>query len=481
MNLSALVYEGIKSILSILPIIIPLSAIIFLLIPSRKLLVLFMFFIGFQAIFIDVGVMVTIPRIFILFSILTVLIFLPKELSLAARTYPGKSLLIFLILFLAASAILNIPNFPVKAITTSYGPISDAWFRDRATKQASQILMFMLKAAIPLIVLAIARTRKDIGILLKAIFSGTTVLCLYGVYQYFAFFFHLPAIFIFRGASNPTGAVGLFGTATGNLFRISSLAGEPKDLAGILLPFLVLLGLFVWDDLKKGRRSIFIRVVEFLLFVLHLMVFILTFSTAGWLGAAFAIIGIIAFSIEWRPNLNIFVALVVVSVVALLAFVFVPSVNLVIKERLINRLNIEYLTKNTDYGVPQLMHMYKTRPQTIFYGASLGGAVFYEQYNEQPESIVYYLFDYGVLGILVLLVFLFGAIREIIKNAKQNHAINDRLFHFLLFSLVGGVVGNIVFPKIDSMLGLWVLLGLTAVAARMGKIDESTTPSSRLS
>jgi len=473
MNVSTLVYEVIKSLLPLLPILIPLSAIVFLFVPSRRLLSLFLFFMGFQALFIDVGVMVNIPRILIFFTLMTLLIYFPKDFFRAIREYPGRVMLIIIFMFFIASALMNIPNFPVKNIVTAYGPIGDSLFRDRATRQTSQIMMFLLKASIPVAILAICRSRKDVIKMIKIVIAGTLFLCLYGVYQNFAFLYDLPAIYIFRGALNPAGGIGQFSTSFGDFFRISSLAGEPKDLAGVLLPISIFIGMITWYLLKKKMVEDFRKMPLLGVFLLHVIIFILTFSTAGWLGGIVAVISALIFSINWQPKFRtivfgLFVFLGIASV-----YILVPSVNDLINKRFFERLNPEYLTSNRDYGVPQLLHMYKTRPETIFYGASLGGAIFYEQYNEQPESIVFYLFDYGIIGIMLFGIFFFTIVKTNTNLSKQFNLKDDPVFNALSYATVGSMVATLVFPKIDSLLGLWVLIGLTSALVLRSKDDSS--------
>ncbi|MDO8511758.1 MAG: hypothetical protein Q7S57_00655 [bacterium] len=462
MNVSVLLYEAIKFIIPLLPILIPLSAVVFLFVPSRKLLALFLFFLGFQALFIDVGVMVNIPRVLLFFSLLTLVLYFPKDLATAMDEYPGRIMIIILIIFFSVSALLNIPSFPVKSIVTAYGPIGDSLFRDRATKQMSQIMMFALKASIPLVILAICRSRKQIVSMVKISLIGTSMLCIYGIYQYFAYLYNLPSIFIFRGASNPTGGIGIFSTSLGNFFRISSLAGEPKDLAGILLPFSVLLGVITWRVIREKKYRLGFKSLLLGIFLLHVFIFTMTFSTAGWLSAVVAVIGILGFSVNWKPKFKPIILVFGAFLGLFAVYILVPSVNEVVKQRFISRLNLEYITNDVNYGGPQLLHMYKTHPETIIYGASLGGAVFYEQYNEQPESFVYYLFDYGLLGILFLCYFFYLIVKKVLYLSKQNNLENDILFNGLLYAMIGSMASTLVFPKIDAMLGLWVLIGLTS-------------------
>lgn len=481
MNISVLVYEIINLITFVLPVLIPLSALIFLFIPSRKLLALFLLLLGVQAIFVDMGVMVNIPRVLIFFTLLTLIIYYPKEFGGAVMEYPGRIILLVIFVFFIASALLNIPNFPVKNIITAYGHVGDTLFRDRATRQASQILMFLLKASIPLAILAVCRTRKDVIKMLKITLAGTSLLCAYGIYQYIAYVYNLPAIYIFRGAMNPQGAIGLFSTPFGTFLRISSLAGEPKDLAGILLPVTIFMGAFAWRVLMENKYYGTRKIIAIIILVLHAGIFIMTFSTAGWIGGIVAVVSALVFSVNWQPKLITFLFGFSVFLAVAALYFYVPSINDVVNKRLIDRVKIEYLTKNADYGGPQLLHMYKTRPETIFYGASLGGAVFYEQYNEQPESIVYYLFDYGLIGIFLLFTFFYYVLKNMIFLANRYNLKGDILFNSLMYAAVGSMAGTLFFPKIDAMLGLWVIIGLlSALVIHSGDFgighNEMATP-----
>jgi hypothetical protein len=339
--------------------------------------------------------------------------------------------------------------------------------------------MFILKASIPLVILTICRTRKEVVVMLKVLMAGTSFLCLYGIYQFFAYLFNLPAIYIYRGAFNPTGAVGIFSTPFGNFFRVSSLAGEPKDLAGILLPVSILLAVITWRVVKEKHYNLNLKLVLLGLFFLNTCVFVATFSTAGWLGALVGIGGIFIFSMNFQPKIRTVWIFCSICLGLMAMYVVIPSVNDVVNKRIIERLNYEYLLNNNEYGVPQLLHMYKTHPETIIYGASLGGAVFYEQYNEQPESIVYYLFDYGVIGIILLFSFFLLVLRKILNISKSDNFKKDILLSGLVYTMVGSIVATLVFPKVDSMLGLWVIIGLTTALTISSKEGIESTKDDR--
>lgn len=471
MNLSIVLYEFLKVFTSFLPILIPITAIILFFVKPERLLNWFIFLVGFQALFVDVGVSVTIPRVFLLFSIITLIVYKPVIFFSASKKYPAKEILYILLIFLLGSIVFNMPFFPEKNVFTAYWSIDDGLFRDRFGREISQFLMFLLRVSIPLVVMTICVSSEKVKNVIKTLLVGTTVICLYGLYQLIAFAYSLPAIYIFRGAFRPAGDIGAFNTQWGKILRISSLTGEPKDLAGLLMPVVFLLGAFLWF-LPPGKRywGVERRVIVWILFILHILVFVFTFSTAGWLAFVFSLIVIIPATQFSLSNIRKIIPALLFSFVLIFVVLSSSSVQEILQVRFFDRLTAEFLS-SPDYGASQLIHMYRNYPHTIFMGASLGGALFYEQYVEQPESIIYYLFDFGILGTIIFLLFVWLGISDVWKKVETKKQHKNPLARSLMLAVVLSVPAMIVFPKLDATFMFWVVFG---IYASLAFLDEST-------
>lgn len=121
------------------------------------------------------------------------------------------------------------------------------------------------------------RTPADLSKFFRIFVITTTILCLYGFYQYIAFQLGLP----FRGIVYSADQVSAAYDKFYNFFRVNSLANEPKRLGNILvMGLLMLLAL---------RSSFSQKWIIFLVFV-HILCGFLTYSTTFFL-----LIGILIF------------------------------------------------------------------------------------------------------------------------------------------------------------------------------------------
>lgn len=460
MNISLILHEAILFFSLYFPVVAPIIAIVFLFLRPSKQIRLFLFLLGFQGFFVDIGLTVNLPRIILLLMFVTLFAYAPDKLSRGLRNYPAKAFMFLFLLFVTLSILINLPFYPPKTAFTSMGPFNDDLFRGQVGRSFSQLAMLLLRASVPIIIIAFAHSEDAIKKLMKWLIAGTTTLCAYGFYQYVAYYAGLPALYIFRGSFRPAGDVGMFKTPWGaKILRMSSLAGEPKDLASILLPIVFFLGaMSLWYFIKRKKTPAKKRYLVWSLFAIHVVSFTLTFSTAAWIAGIAASVGIIIFFIK---NFSFSKTLAVVFVTMILFVTVVklyPKAGFVVKNRLTDRLTTKLLLDKS-YGVPQLINLYKVRPHTMITGASFGGALLYVNYNEQPESFVYYLLDLGFAGVSILIAFWATSYLGF-RDQFRNHWRTGPFPLALICSIISTFIAVFFFPKLDIMMIAWVLLGM---------------------
>lgn len=460
-----------------LPIILPAGAILGLLIPPATIVWLFLVSLGLQTFFLDIGTTLTLPRVLVPLGLLALVLHAPASLGRAWRQYPARELLIFFLLFLAASILLNLPFLPEKDVQTSAAPVNDILLRGRIGRGLTQWLVFALRAATPLLLIAVMPTRGVAKKFLKLWIIISTIVCLYGAYQVVAFYRGLPAIFVYRGFHDPTGEhPGAFQIASempsrsSRIFRVSSLIGEPRDLAGFLLPATVFLGVLALQrrghgvGLSSRWRG---RKLLTLLFLLHAGTFMATFSTGGWIAVLVALPAVAWILWKTTAAWKIGTWLGTTFLLAWLATLLVPNTREIIEERFFNRLSSTVL-EHPYYGVPQLRHLMATWPHTIFVGASPGGTLLYEDYLYAEAGIIHYVTELGALGMLIFVLFLVAAFRAIAPRALFVNPSPDPLRVALAASFLASALAllSLTTPEITS--ALWVFLGFGAVFAARG-------------
>jgi hypothetical protein len=462
------------ALIGVLPILLPLGVLVALLAPPATLVKLLLVSFGLQTFFLDIGTTITLPRILAPLALLAFVLHDPQSLRRAWQQYPGRELLILYLLFLAASIILNLPFLPEKDIQTTVAPVNDILLRGRVGRGLTQWIVFALRSATPLLLLAALPTREIAKKLLKLWIIVTTVVCLYGVYQVSAYYMDLPAIYIYRGFNDPTGEdPGSFALQTEErVFRISSLVGEPRDLAAVLLPMTVFLGVLVAQKRQGDLSTLFGRYTGRLLwgvFLLHAATFLLTFSTSGWVAALLAVPWLIWMLRKTTSVWRLGTLVATAALGAALLAVLVPHVSQVLELRLLGRLS-QIVLEDPTYGIPQLLHMNRTWPHTLFLGASLGGTLLYEDFLASEIGIIHYVGEIGILGIVLFAAFLQRAFSAINAQAFQEHTSLDPIRVALGAAVLTSIVSLLAFSTPEAISALWVFLGFGAAFA-------ATTPS----
>lgn len=470
MTLAERAHAVITGISGLLPIVLPIGTMLTFFIPPLVLMYMFIASLGLQTFFIDIGTTITLPRLLAAIILFALLLTQADRLRAGWQRYPAREYLVAYLLFLLLSLIINLPFLPEKEIVTSAAPVNDTLLRGQSGRGFLQILTIALRASVPLFLLAIIQTPAMFQRVWKFFLVVTTGVCVYGLYQLYAYYHDLPAIYIYRGFHDPTGTfLGLFriygqgGVGGLRIFRISSLLGEPKDLAGFLLPVIFMLGTLLAAKRPHHFLSLFGKRLDWLLlplFLLHLFTFAWTFSTGGWIAALFSI-PIVIWYLQGSPPLRRILAGITFGIVILIiASLFVPHIRTIVNSRILERVGTSIL-ENQAQGIPQLLDLIHRWPHTIFVGASPGGALLYERYLGSQIGMIRSLMDSGILGSALLILFLFKAFRAV-ESPQASSPEMQRLHLSLIVGLLATIVAFAWTTNVESSFALWMFLGLAA-------------------
>lgn len=244
----------------------------------------------------------------------------------------------------------------------------------------------------------------------------TTILCLYGLYQVAANQFGLP----FRGIVYTDRAVGAAFDKLNMIFRINSLANEPKRLSymlGISVVLLIVLKNALGKDFFSGTRY-------WVLLILHLVCIFLTYATSIFLILAVFILLVLILSLVKRSTqpLSRYVAYGAILLVLASPW-YLDRALLLYRLRVLDQ--VQYLEEVNNVRMETVGIDYlKKYPATAVLGVGPGfySFFFWEEYGfglssagiEPLDSgLLAALFDYGLVGTLLLLIPLFRALSPV--------------------------------------------------------------------
>jgi hypothetical protein len=323
---------------------------------------------------------------------------------------------------------------PSEVRSAAQGPAGRIW---------AQMLAYLLVLMYFYVASRIGGEAKDTILFCKAYVAMTASLAVYGVYQVAAYYYGLP----YRGViyAPELEGMGLF-SVEGLVFpRVNSLANEPKQLAMVLLPSIVAIGLVrggLWPSLRC-------RLTGWLSLSLHLVIFMLTFSTGGFMAAILIAPLVLILVWRWYPRrawrLGA-VGLVSVAVMALGAAVISHRVGLV---KLLTAHPMEVLE---DVRVEHhLLEYLAWKPGFLIFGMGpgnytfrleeLGNRLFGEHgVNPVDSALLSMVADIGVIGTFWLLVCLTPPFRLAAKALKNAGGESADLLRGLVCMLLGAAV-----------------------------------------
>jgi|GEM_PF-2782752 len=257
--------------------------------------------------------------------------------------------------------------------------------------------------------------------LLVSFVVTTTILCLYGGYQYFA---HLNG-WAYRGIvySDAKTGLGSFSDAENIIFRVNSFANEPKRLT-----YFLVIGILILFN----YRDRFIKKIGILLFygilALHLVILWLTYSTSIYISLAI-FLGIISiYATLVSANKRLTTRLIGVSIVLGVGFyyqeAYVSSLYEIRVKKQFDTEEIRAEVRGQEFIANQPLKFivgigpgnYNFALAYYYpYGAGISVEGFLIPFN---SAMMTYVYDFGIIGFYLLMIPLF----RIIANRKRSNS-----------------------------------------------------------
>lgn len=303
--------------------------------------------------------------------------------------------------------------FIVLLISAFVGTYTTAYFRDLLsspqlnTRLFVQIISYFNVLLIFLIVRRECIVLGSTDKLLKSFVWTTTILTVYGFYQYFANQLGLP----FRGIVYAEGAVGTANVKTIDdmMFRVNSFANEPKRLT-----YFMVVGSLILLKFKSYYFSHLGRLFTWLLIIGHLVILWWTYSTSIYFSVAIFLAGLLIYSVFINYNRRLFNSLIVTILIGGAGYLYQSQeLDELYEVRVEEQLEYEevrqeyygwdYLVKYPGHFVTGLgPGMYNFALAVEFPG--LGGLTSnlsgLKPFN---SALLVYLFDFGIVGFFIIL------------------------------------------------------------------------------
>ncbi|PCI99613.1 MAG: hypothetical protein COB15_03890 [Flavobacteriales bacterium] len=244
--------------------------------------------------------------------------------------------------------------------------------------------------------------------LLKAFIITTTVLCFYGIYQYFAHQFGWS----YRGivySANKTGFGGFQG-GENLVFRVNSFANEPKRLTYFLVISLIILFKYKNELIKK------IKLLPYcFLFIIHGTVLWLTYSTSIYISIGVFLLFLMIYTLFINFNKTLFRQLTVLIVLGLSTYlyqkVYLDTLYEVRVDKQLEQEEIRAELKGQEFilDYPEMFILgigpgnYNFALAKEYPGKSglSGHGRFLIPFN---SALMTYMFDFGIIGLFLLLI-----------------------------------------------------------------------------
>ena len=297
-----------------------------------------------------------------------------------------KILLIFIFFIFFSTAI----NFFILQINNPSQ--MEGGFLKNEGRIISQSIFFILTINLALLPFLIVKSFKQIITSIKVLLNSTVVLGFFGLVQFIVVKFTGLNPFPIKGSDG----ISHSGYLMDSMFRINSLAGEPKHMS---IAMVIGITILLLCQLKK------IRIIKFNSLLLLLLLFNLffAFSTTGYVMLAASLLLIAIFNGLF--NLKI--------IFSILAVIFILKIN--ISDSEIESFDKQKNRAGFEVQDQSIIDYFSDEPIQIFFGKGLGNIHHYSVkyipddfplFQTTPykanSGIIYMISDYGFVGILLL-------------------------------------------------------------------------------
>tara|TARA_B100001057_G_scaffold121936_1_gene120782 strand:- start:431 stop:1528 length:1098 start_codon:yes stop_codon:yes gene_type:complete len=303
--------------------------------------------------------------------------------------------------------------FIVLLISAFVGTYTTAYFRDLLSSPQLNTRLFVQIVSYFNVLLIFLIVRRECIVLgnadklLKSFVWTTTILTIYGFYQYFANQLGLP----FRGIVYSEGGVGTASVKTIDdiMFRVNSFANEPKRLT-----YFMVIGILILLKFKSYYFSYLGRPFTWLLIIGHIVILWWTYSTSIYFSVAVFLLGLLIYSIFINYNPRLLGTLIFSMLIGGVGYLYQEQeVEELYEVRVVDQLEYEEVRQEYygwDYMVKYPGHfvtglgpgMYNFALALEFPGLgglSSNGRIL-KPYN---SALLVYLFDFGIVGFIVML------------------------------------------------------------------------------
>ena len=321
--------------------------------------------------------------------------------------------------------------FFVLLFSTFIGAFYNSYFSDRvssphlSTRLFIQVVSYTNALFIFLIVRVECARKEARDKLLKSIVSTTTILTIYGFYQYIANAYGLP----FRGIVYSAGEVGTASVKTIDelIFRVNSFANEPKRLT-----YFIVLGALILIKFKSFYYQKMGAITTWLLIAGHFVILWWTYSTSIYFIMSIFLGGLLIYSIFVNYNQRMISTLVLVAIVGVAGYFYQKqAIDELYEVRVVEQLEYEEVRQEF-YGWDYI----KKFPGKTIIGHGPGiynfaladefpgkGGISYNGLFLKPlnSALMVYLFDLGLIGFIIMIVPFILLVRS--SNALNRYAV----------------------------------------------------------
>lgn len=338
---------------------------------------------------IDLALRFTAHQLAVL-ALCVVMLFRSVDPAWRAPTVPGLSPLLVFIVFGLAWSLIQLSFLPSAHI--AYGSL-----RGPEGRAVTQMAFFLFQFAPVVLAAWLLRTREDLAQVARVYLISATLLAVIGWLQLAIWIptgenpLPVTQVNVWLGGRDEDIRSGIVVTASSYIYRMNSLAGEPRNLGTTLVLAMMLIQAIA---LIKGRDTPRFLLPLWIFFALSLVA---TLSTSAFLalaiGSAVQLPAAWLFRVRLRTSLGV-VALAVMLVTGPLALATTaaqaagyPVIEL-IESRTLERLESSQTGALEDFDVAILAY-FDVHPESAILGTGLGNAHLYGAPYLLPEHMVY--------------------------------------------------------------------------------------------
>lgn len=339
----------------------------------------------------------------------------------------------------------------------------------------SQIILYLISFSLLYIIFNYIKNTMDIIKYLKIYLTSLVVLVFLGWSQFSIY--NVSGLDIFPLAVLDSGYVksGLFSSDSLNIFRMSSLGGEPKGFSMSLT-----VGFFIVHIFNNNK--IFFFKYDKLIKYLFLVTLLATLSTSGIV--MFIILFISYYLYSFTNNVRIsFSFKKLISLVFLLIVItslylnYKSTINILIETRIMSR-----DIASEDFDAP-IKIMLTEKPQNAIFGSGLGN-IHNISYQYIPEQYRFYMLnsiysaksgylklisEIGIIGLLIFLLIFYVTFKNLSSQFYTEHNFSNSIKVLLILTLLGYLARVYLFNELIVVLSI----SLAYIYNNKGKVIEN--------